>query len=200
MRKLSLEIASIADLDLVYEIMIREFGLDDLYPKEKFIRLLEMDKYDLYLLKEDDNLVGYAFLYSIDEQEVVWIDYLGINEKYQDHGYGSLFFNLIRDTLGKNHNLILEVDIPKDLNDVNLDSNRRIVFYEKLGCFKLDINYILPIVKGGLPLYLFAHQASKSLPITNDTLKGVVNSVFTFIQADIPTMPKYREIVLNSLK
>jgi ribosomal protein S18 acetylase RimI-like enzyme len=180
---------NIDDLKEVYKRFEADFAANEIKDYDHLELLLSKKKYKLLLAKHKvfEEMIGYAFIYEPDELKVLWLDYLAIETKYQNLGYGTYLFNKIAEfkregTLG----IFLEVEIP-DGTDGSERSNqlRRIKFYERLGCKKIHINYEYPTKDGGFPMYLYFWPSSNLQVLPKEQTKETIISAFDYIHSDV---------------
>jgi len=202
----SIKEGSANDLENIYELMLRMFAKEELKTLAKLKDLLSKKKYVLYvmrnpMLKDEESIIGYGFVYLVPEYKSVWLDYMGINPIYQDFGYGTLLFNNIASTAGEgNQNIFLELEIPKNKQDVSAVETRRITFYERQGVTLLDIDYTLPTPDGGLPMYIGFKPANNVQLLSEEMLRGVISEVFNNVHDDLESMPRVRDMVMGNIK
>lgn len=194
------------DLNNIYDLMTQQFPKGEIKSKEKLADLILKGKYILYIaenpiLSGRDSIIGYAFVYMINNYKSIWLDYLAINPIYQDSGYGTLLFNKIMSNAGGGDmNAFMEVEIPNDSTDKSEAGNRRIRFYEKQGARILDIDYKLPTEDGSLPLYLCFKPGRNTTIINSELLSAVIKEIMNNIHSDLQTMPKVRDSILENIK
>jgi N-acetylglutamate synthase-like GNAT family acetyltransferase len=195
----------VGDVDDIYEFMKKLFPENELKSCERIRELVANHGYILHiaenkLLECHDRILGFSLVYQIPEQNTIWMDYFGINEAYQNSGYGTLLFNYVIASIenGK-RNLFLELEIPHDKNP-NAIENRRIRFYEHQGVRLLDIDYRLPLTREGTPMHLAYRPSSASMPISNAVLSEIITNIMNHIHSDQEFMPHIRDEILAKLK
>lgn len=180
---------TIDDLKEVYKRFEIDFASNEIKEYDHLERLLLKKKYKLLLAKHKafEDIIGYAFTYVPDHLKVLWLDYIAIEEKYQNAGYGTLLMNKIAEfiqegTLG----IFLEVEIPEAAEGpIRTNQLRRIKFYERLGSQRLHIPYQLPANDGGFPMYLYFWPSSNLQVLPKDITKETITSAFQYIHSDI---------------
>lgn len=172
------------NLEELYKNFERNFPQEQSKEKEYLFSLLSKKNYNILLAynKTLNMIVGYALLYRIEKYNALWLDYIAIKDVFQGSGFGSLFFNkIINFEDDKKVGMFLEVEIPEN-NDIK--SKRRINFYEKLGCKRININYFMPSETGGSPMYLYFKPISKK-NISKQMIKKVIINTFNSINEDV---------------
>jgi GNAT superfamily N-acetyltransferase len=180
---------SINDLENVYQRFTTYFASDEL-KSYKHLKLLVLKKnYKLLLAKDPiiDEIVGYAFIYEFDRLQVIWLDYMAIDNQFRGSGYGTLLFKkLTKWKQSGFRGIFIEVEIPEEKEGVTrVNQLRRIRFYESLGAEKLPIPYQLPTDDGGLPMYLYFWKSPDVKQLSNEQIQEAIAEVFTFIHSDI---------------
>jgi len=174
---------SIAELRQIYEIFKQQFPEDERKSFDHLKKLMDKNKYKLVIANHKlfDEIIGFGFVYQMNNPNVLWLDYIAIEDKFQNSGYGTLLFNKIKESYGIGKTgIFIEVELPK-----TEEQKRREVFYERLEAKKLDVNYELPTPDGKLEMNLFYR------PITNDKIlpgkivKDSILNVYKNIHSDL---------------
>lgn len=180
---------SINDLNDVYARFEKDFATDERIDYEHLKMLIDKKKYKLLLAKHKvfNEIIGYAFIYEIDSQKVLWLDYMAIEAKFKNAGYGTLLFNKIAEL--KFNGIIgmfMEVEIPDAKDEAcREEQTRRITFYERLGAKRLNFEYQLPTNNGGLPMYLYFRPSPNLKLLPKEQIKGTITSAFDYIHSDV---------------
>lgn len=163
-------------IDDVYLAMTKEFPENELKTYEQFRALVEAGQYDV-LLAYDSEIVGYALIFRAEKSKQLWLDFIAILPDFQSKGYGSVFFNKIRQYYGAEYGgMFFEVEIP---DGIQKNQERRLAYYRRLGSEILPIQYALPTVEGAFPMHLmFVGNA------TGD-VRETVREAFDYIHSDI---------------
>jgi len=118
----------------------------NLFPEceRKSYKVLEKtyDKGILKVLKimDKDEFIGFIITDSLANNKCLLLDYFAILPKYQNRGYGTAALKLLKQNSMEYYGIFIEVDKPgkgKNEEENNL-RRRRIEFYERLGCQKLN--------------------------------------------------------------
>ncbi len=179
----------IDDLTLVYRNFQRDFPENERKTLKHLEDLMLRNQYKLVLAKHKgfDEIVGYALIYKANKNKALWLDYIAIEEKYRNQGYGTMLFNKIielenEDIMG----IFIEVEIPdKKDKECYLDQMKRVQFYERLGAKNLEFNYLLPTNQGGTPLNLYFKPLTKLTILPKEQVKEIILSVFRYIHNDV---------------
>lgn len=188
------KISQIEDLNRIYESYASEFPVNERKSLDQLKCLMSGGKY--HLVEFEDK--GFAFVYADMEainrrkKAFIWLDYLVIHKQYQGQGYGSIFFNQLLEVYRQADMMFIEVEIPDGI-DINKD--RRIRYYENLGCERLLLKYALPIENGALPMFLYTKG---QLPDTT-TVYEAIHEVFQYVHHDNALWNRiYEQIVRQS--
>lgn len=117
---------------------IRHFPEDERKPVSSIQRMTMegiYTGYGLYLRKEPDKLLGYAFFTILPDKGCCLLDYFAIMEDYRSHGIGSLFLQYIRSSFQDIPGFLIESEDPDYTENPSEYSIRckRLAFYEKNG-------------------------------------------------------------------
>ncbi|MEH7076671.1 GNAT family N-acetyltransferase [Neobacillus drentensis] len=192
---------SLDELMDVYQSLVSEFPANELKAYKHMQSLLAKRHYKLLLAKEKEELVGYALLYEIEHLSAIWLDYMAIDTKFRNAGYGTQLFNKIIQT--KRDDLVgmfVEVEIPEGNEATRKQQQRRINFYERLGARKLNIPYQLPTHEGGFPMYLYFKPSSTIQRLPKEQIRAVIAEVFDHIHSDIHDRYAILEKFLHLIK
>jgi GNAT superfamily N-acetyltransferase len=176
------------DLNCLYLNFERDFPQNERKELEHLEMLMFKGKYKLLLAKHkvSEAVIGYALIFKLEKTNQLWLDYIAIEERYQNFGYGTLLFNKIIDLESENiTGMFIEIEYP-DENDKDYKNQlKRVKFYDRLGAKKLDFNYILPTNDGGLPIGLYYKPIGNINVLTKEKIKETIFSSFNYIHTDI---------------
>lgn len=194
---------TIEDFNEIYPRFKNDFASDESKEAAHMEMLMKNGKYKLLLARHKvfNDIVGYAFVYEIEKLRILWLDYMAIDPRFQNAGYGTLLYNKISE-LNRNGNIgmFLEVEIPDSVNEAYRDEQqRRIMFYERLGAKRLNVDYKLPTQKGGFPMYLYFSPDPSVKILPKEQIKESIESAFGYIHSDIDKKEDVLNSVLNSV-
>ena len=135
---MELKILSNELLLLWYEKFLKEdFVSDEIKPIENILTLIKNDRYEVYGVFQDNEMIAYASFWKKENINLVLLDYLGVSKKYRNQGIGSKILVLIKEMLG-NMPYVVEAEIPTGSSlEEDKIRKRRIEFYERNGCKKV---------------------------------------------------------------
>lgn len=166
----------------VYKDMLEQFPKSELKSFERFMELLSTDNYCLYSARADDTVAGYFIVFIDSENKNLWLDYIAVLKKYQSRGYGHKIFEELKKYFANDFNgIYLEVEKP-DETDIN--TIRRIKFYESMNAKKLDIRYFYPNENGALPMDLYFLPFNRDKVPQKEEIINTIQKVFCSIHSD----------------
>ncbi|TCT16071.1 acetyltransferase (GNAT) family protein [Natranaerovirga pectinivora] len=186
------------NLEDIYIRYSKAFPENERKSLEQLKKLMITGDYKLLLLKEAQKgeINGYAFVYIINDQKTLWLDYIVIQEGYKGKGVGSEFFNKILKYFGKEYiGMFMEVEMP-DGNDINQE--RRLNYYKKLGASIVSMEYKLPTNDGGFEMYLM-YQSINNMILTKNHIMGSIKKVYEVIHSDINDTEALYQQVINTI-
>jgi GNAT superfamily N-acetyltransferase len=190
MKEIDLLEGSIFDLKNIYKRYEKEFAKEERKDYQHLVMLMNRGKYKLLLAKDrvKDIIIGYALVYKIEGVNALWLDYLAVFSEYRNEGYGTLMLKGIAQYRPDEINgLFMEVEIPDgEDKQCRKDQVRRILFYERLGAKRLDVDYQLPTPDGGFPMYLYFYPSHDVRLLPGEKIKEAIISAFEYIHRDIP--------------
>jgi len=186
---------SLEELNRLYNNFVKDFPENERKSLNHLQFLMSNNRYRLILAEdqESNEVVGYAFIFETDNN-MLWLDYIAIEEKYQNLGYGTLFLNeIIKNECKGIYGMFIEVEIPfkvevpNEADEQAYDEQlKRVRFYKKLGAGQLNFDYILPTNDGGVPLGLYYKPLVPMNILKKEMIKETIKSVFDFIHSDVP--------------
>jgi len=191
---------SISNLLALYSNFERDFPQNERKSIEHLEILMSKDKYKLLLAKHRllEEIVGYALIYIIEDPKVLWLDYMAVEDKYKNSGYGTLLFNKIIECEGEGkRGMFIEVEIP-ELD--NIDQKRRVQFYERLGAKKLSNDYKLPTLNGGLEMNLYYKVISNEKLLPAEIIKKSITATFNYVHTDIDNRDKILKSFITTIR
>ena len=173
----------------IYSDMEKQFPPEELKTFTELNNLLHGNFYKFAMFYNADEPVGYVFFLQND---YIWIDYIAVFEKFHSKGYGSRILNLIFIKYSNLKGCFFEVE-PEDSD--NIQTVKRMNFYKKLGCKKLDFEYYFPNEIKELRLELLYKPFNEKIPDKNE-IKKQINFVFE----NLHTFVKTKDSTLNLIE
>lgn len=137
MRKCTLD-----EFEQVYQLLVESFDEQERRPYQEQRNLLSRADYEVLV---DDELQGILCLYHCTS--FIFVEHFATNPKARGKGLGS---TMMKELLEKYERVVLEVEPVQEINQ-----QRRIQFYERLGFHMLPYTYVQPpISQGKKELYL----------------------------------------------
>lgn len=173
------------DLQQIYPSFADEFPENERKTVDQLRMLMEKGDYHLIvaenIIHNNADRIGFAFIYMPMDSEFIWLDYLVIEKSHQSKGYGSLFFNYLLQARKNIKCMYIEVEIPTG-KDVNQE--RRVSYYERLGAVRLKMEYQLPIPDGGIPMYLYLSKLENSESVAMTEVIEAIKRAHEYIHWD----------------
>ncbi len=88
---MAIEIVEVDEFDdSLKELYTNSFPAVERRPIEKLNEMIKNDENNhLYLIKEDNLLIGFALVYEFTDEKIVLLDYMVITDSFQRKGLGS---------------------------------------------------------------------------------------------------------------
>lgn len=169
------------NLKYVYNDLYSQFEKNELKDKAQFDMLFKGPNYKLLLCYDESDLIGYIIVYIDFKTNLMWLDYLAVLEEYHSRGYGTKMIETLKEKYKNLDGCMIEVE-KEDDKDIN--TYRRIKFYENLGCMRLNIDYMLPTKESGLSMHLYYLPFGKEIIKMTKAL-NIIKSVHNTIHSDI---------------
>lgn len=119
-------------INKVLKIYFDNFEKNIQIPKRIILKRIKKKKYDIFLLKLGNKIIGFSFTVLFSKEKFIFIDYIAIDIDHQGRGYGKILFNHIYDYYIESklaNLLVLECE------------NKLINMYQKWGCKRMPICY-----------------------------------------------------------
>lgn len=123
-----------------WNIYVDAFPEDERRSYEEHISLLNNENYNIKLINEDSEVIGFIAFWDFDE--FIFIEHFAIDTLHRGKGFGGK--ELINFVRTQTKDIILEVE--PEGNDI---CNRRISFYERAGFYLNHYDYIQPALEEG---------------------------------------------------
>lgn len=139
------------DFDEIFTILEEAFPPSERRTKADQKKLMDMEEYSIFGLKERGNLIG--FVAEWEGPECRFVEHFVVDAACRGNGVGSRLLNDYHDLSDKP--VVLEVEPPE--NDVQ---KKRIKFYRKNGYHLSEYSYVQPTINAdikGVPLVLMSY-------------------------------------------
>lgn len=137
------------------ELYTNSFSAVERRPIEKLNEMIKNDENNhLYLVKQDNIVIGFALVYEILNEKVALLDYMVIKDKLQKQGLGSKLLQHCIDDIqsrGSFLGLLLEIQLEDGNSDEQKIRKDRIRFYKKFGAKTFEnVEYYIPPQSGDI--------------------------------------------------
>ena len=170
-----IEKASFEQAIEIYKIyMEKDFPQNEIPNFERFKKLTENKKQDVYIYKEGNKIV--AYFVTMEKEGCVLITHLAVVEEFRSKGIGRRFLEEIKDFLSNRKILIVEVETEKNAKDENeLEIiNKRIRYYIKADFKKCErMEYEL----FGVDYYILTYS-TQNVNIEENKLKEIMEKIY----------------------
>lgn len=168
------EIADTNDIHYVEAVKIYfdSFPSNERQPLTVLKKRIQEGRSKLYVGLHSEEIVCIAFMYHFNTTDFVFLDYMAVIEKFQNHKIGSNFFAfLLEKVIAVKKYLLLEVENYLFGNNIE-QRKKRINFYFRNGAYILkDTPYILPSLDNTISTemaLMIAPKYKKEFLIKND--------------------------------
>ncbi|MGX8711046.1 GNAT family N-acetyltransferase [Caproiciproducens sp. R1] len=193
------------DLPMIYEDMKQQFPPSELYPYPRYLQLLNGDRYKILLFRRlsDNELIGYALVYAMEDSNILWLDYLAVLKKHHACGYGSALFRALwQKYCGPFDGILFSVEYVSETDpELAEQQKRRIRFYEKLGAHRLHAKFLQPCEDGGFPMYLYFKPRCGYITISRSVQMQAVSQMyeycFFYLKHIRELLPKFRDTIVD---
>ena len=190
-----------AALDAVLPGYLRDFPAEERKPEVLLRRLLAGGGYRLMTVRETVTNVRAAYLmgYPVDRGRCFFLDFLAVEPAFRGTGVGSWTVRALAETAGAD-GLFLELEIPGPDEGQAGERVRRLRFYERMGAFRLRVDYGLLQEDGGvfpMLLYYLPHRAAAP---GRDAVEDALSRTFSITYGLLPERyPNWRAALARVL-
>lgn len=159
------------DFDELFAILEEGFPPSERRTKSDQRKLLDLEEYRIYGLREEGNLIG--FVAEWEGPEYRFVEHFVVNEAFRGNGVGSRLLSEYNDLSDKP--VVLEVEPPE--NEIQ---KKRIKFYRRNGYHFTEYSYVQPSINAdikGVPLVLMSYPDQ----LTDDRFLSVKDWLFSTV-------------------
>lgn len=174
----------------VERIYLDSFPISQLRPTRMITRMLAVDpNYHLFMARQSDTIVGFALVYSFNDLNIQFLDFMAIDQAYRNRGIGGKLFthmvNISKQIVLNSIGLIFEVERERTMeNNKNGRRDGRVLFYRRHGAKAFDnVHYMLPDLHGGKPqdMYLMIIPNWELVYLEKGFVFQIINSIYLTI-------------------
>lgn len=159
------------DFDEIFKILEEAFPPSERRTKSDQRKLMELEEYTVFGLKESGDLIG--IVAEWEGPEYRFVEHFAVDEAYRGNGTGSKLLDDYNGLSGKP--VVLEVEPPE--NDIQ---KKRIRFYRRNGYHLSGYSYIQPTINAdikGVPLVLMTYPDR----LTDEHFKSLKDWLFSTV-------------------
>lgn len=159
------------DFEEIFSILEEAFPPSERRTKADQKKLMDLEEYTIYGLKEADDLIG--FVAEWEGPEYRFVEHFVVNEAFRGNGVGSKLLNEYNELSDKP--VVLEVEPPE--NDIQ---KKRIRFYKRNGYHLTEYSYVQPTINAdikGVPLVLMTYPDQ----LTDDRFLSIKDWLFSTV-------------------
>lgn len=157
----------------VFFIMDDSFPDEEMRTYEKFINLLQTNKYYNIIVAKDKEYGILGFIVIWDLPNCIFIENFAISSKFRSCGIGGQLIDYVTSHYSKT--IILEVEYPE--NEIK---ERRINFYKRHGFILNEFTYLMPPIREGndfLPLIIMSYKTQ----FTDETFNSIKKEIYKIV-------------------
>jgi hypothetical protein len=157
----------------LYRIYVESIAVLEQKPRDQIAALVERPDYRVLLARRSERIVGFSVLFLPDQERFALLEYMAIQEADRGGGIGA---ELFRRSLS---DVPLLVEVDSDRSGDRAINHRRILFYQRVGCRRIEgLSYILPLPGPAPEMELMIHSPSTIDQIPKSTLEGWLKVIY----------------------
>lgn len=166
-------------------------------PKELIARMIGLPDYKVLIQKIHGTVVGFSMLFAPAEETFCLLEYMAVHSVHRNAGLGrKLFLRTLQDSVSKRGEplpVLLEVDSDREASPDREMRKRRLQFYKRLGCLRVEgLSYVLPLRgEGPTPeMDLLVHLPSQGSAIREAQLRHWLGVIYQRVYQCPPDDPR----------
>jgi GNAT superfamily N-acetyltransferase len=175
-----------ADFQRVFEICAATIDRSEQKTEAELRACFLNPAYRFMAAREAGVIVGCAICYAPPEQGFWLLEYIAVDPGFQGRGLGARLFDACCAVVGPDAVGLLEVDAPEPQKPGALARQRRLAFYRRLGCRRLDgLAYILPLDHHGPPppMWLLVHAPADVARLPATQIRAWLERIYADVYA-----------------
>lgn len=193
------------DLPLIYKDMEQQFPPCELYTFQRLVQLVNNNQYKILLYRRlsDDELIGYALVYTMEDCNILWLDYIAVLKKHQSCGYGSALFRALwQKYCGPFDGILFSVEYVSQTDPaLARQQTLRIRFYERLDAHRLHAKFLQPCDSGSFPMHLYfkprCEYITISRPVQMQAISQMYDYCFFYLKHHRELLPQFRDSIVD---
>ncbi len=189
-------------LDRILPHYVRDFLAVERKSEALLRELLQRGQYRIIsvLSQETGRHAAYLMGYPVDGGRYFFLDFFAVDPAFRGGGLGAWTLRSLAGLLGVD-GLFFELEIPVEDAHPTEESVRRIAFYERLGAFRLPVEYSLLLGDGSLyPMHFYYLPFNGALP-DRDSVKEAIATTFDYTYGVMPAeYPRWRQALSDILR
>lgn len=182
--------------DRFYGIYSESMPVRERKPKAEITAMVGQPHYKILLLKRAGTAIGFSIIFAPVSEMFCLLEYMAIDVMYRSSGLGrTLFTRSILNVIdGRGFiPVLLEVDSEREPSGDMTVIKRRLDFYRRLGCLRIQgLSYVLPLPGEGPPpaMDLLVYFHSRTAVIRRSELERWLRVVYMSVYNCSPEDPR----------
>jgi GNAT superfamily N-acetyltransferase len=173
-------------------------------PADAIAAMLRDKRYSVIVSRTGADVTGLAMAFFPENGDFWLLEYVAVDTQLRSRGIGDVLFrevlSVAKSRIG-NYPCILEVDQLGAAVSISNDLEKRMRFYARQGCRRLDgLSYILPLDVAGTPpsMYLLVHGLNGQNKVPKLLVRSWLSSIYSEVYECIHDDPRI-EMMLKQL-
>src|SRR5579859_4219150 len=166
--------------DDLYAIYCKAIPAREQKSKADLCAMVAHPDYRFLVMQEGPTVVGFSVTFVPPKESFCLLEYMAIHERHRDRGLGQQLFQETAKAVQKEY-ILMEVDSDREPSADNAIRTRRLNFYRRLGCRRIErCSYVLPLPgKGPAPvMYLMALAPDTTTIILRSRLRKWLETIY----------------------
>lgn len=163
---------------------------ESIHPREQkskslIARMTARADYKFFVQKDDGRVTGFSIVFAPEKETFCLLEYMAVDATRRDSGLGGQLFLHSAEAMATPEGvplaMLLEVDSDREASADRQLRARRLAFYKRLGCLRIDnLSYILPLAGAGAPpeMFLLVHASPEIRTIQKSELRHWLEVIY----------------------
>lgn len=184
------------EFEALYGIYCHALPPSERKSKRALAAMAAKPEYTFIVVKRGGAVVGFSAVFTPRENDFRLLEYMAIRRDHRGEGLGGELFRRSLASAGpdaRTSPVLLEVDSDQEASADTAVRTRRLRFYKRLGCLRIEnLAYLLPLVSATAPpmMRLLIYFPEKRPDLGKGPLERWIKTVYTQVYGCSPDDPR----------
>ena len=170
----------------LYDVYVDSLPARERKGRNAVAAMCSREDYKVLVAERGRTVIGFSTVFAPPGERFCLLEYLAVRRDWRGRGVGTGLFRQSQLAAGADDDatMLLEVDLPLPSSSDYQVATRRMAFYQRLGCMRIEaLEYILPLPGDGPPpeMRLLVYRPGAFSAIGKSTLQRWLELVYTIV-------------------